>query len=262
LCIITLGIILCLSIVKPVTADEALEDGLAATSRITDRVSSGTCFLVSARGTRGPENVKAVLITTAHALEGMTGSECQLILRTLKSDRSFTRKEVAVPIRTDNKPRWKRHPDHDIAALPVELPAGVAVKPFLTQQLADEKSLTDRKIRVGQEVWIPCYPSNLEANEAGWAILRKGAIATYPLTPLRVAKTLLIDFSVFGGESGAPVVAISEGKPLVVGMVVGMHRQTSRSSTPFEDRTTHTPLGLAIVVQAAFVRETLDLLGK
>ena len=39
-----------------------------------------------------------------------------------------------------------------------------------------------------------------------------------------------------------------------------MQRQTDRMSLPFEERTTHTPLGLAIVVPASVIRETIDLL--
>ena len=49
------------------------------------------------------------------------------------------------------------------------------------------------------------------------------------------------------------------GKYDAMGVILGMHRQTDRATLPFEDRTMHTPLGLAIAAQAAFIRETIEL---
>ena len=46
----------------------------------------------------------------------------------------------------------------------------------------------------------------------------------------------------------------------VVGLVHGMHRQTDKASLPLQELTFHTPLGLSIVVQAAFLRDTIELL--
>jgi hypothetical protein len=47
--------------------------------------------------------------------------------------------------------------------------------------------------------------------------------------------------------------------PSVVGVVVGMQRQTDRISSPYEEKTMHTPLGLAIVVPSTRVREVIEL---
>jgi hypothetical protein len=41
-----------------------------------------------------------------------------------------------------------------------------------------------------------------------------------------------------------------------------MQRQTDRSTLPFEEKTVHMPLGLAIVAQAAFVRELVEAMGR
>ncbi len=142
----------------------------------------------------------------------------------------------------------------------LNVPEGADLKPFAYRQLADEKWAADRRIRVGQEVRIPCFPAQLEANEAGWPVLRTGWIATHPLTPLASAKTMLVDYSQFGGDSGAPVVACDGQEPLVVGLVFAMQRQTDKISMPFEERTVHTSLGLAIAVQSPFLRETIDRL--
>lgn len=64
------------------------------------------------------------------------------------------------------------------------------------------------------------------------------------------------------GDSGAPLYTLIHGTPHLAGMVVGMHRQTDHSVSAFEERTSHTPLGLAIVVQAGVVTRTLGKFWK
>src|SRR5262249_55559828 len=134
-------------------------------------------------------------------------------------------------------------------------------------QIADEAAFKAKQVRVGQDAWIPCFPARLESNPAGWPILRRGSIASHPLAPTKAQKTFLLDYSAFGGDSGAPVVVLTdvkrgqgkEQRPLVVGLVFGMNRQTDKATLPFEERIMHTPLALAVVVHAPFIRETIDL---
>lgn len=238
-------------------AEEPLEDIMSAAFRLTNNERSGTCFLVRTNGVdETPPRI--ALVTAAHVLDQM-GGEAEWIAR-IESDGQIVRRPIKLKLREGDKPLWKRHIELDVAALPVELPERAAVKPFLLKQIADELRVKDRQVRVGQEAWIPCYPAKLEANEGGWPVLRRGSIASHPLFPAKSAKTMLLDYTAFGGDSGAPVVVLHDDKPLVVGLVLGMHRQTDRSVLPFEERTTHTPLGLSIVVQASFVRETIELL--
>jgi hypothetical protein len=148
----------------------------------------------------------------------------------------------------------------DIAALPVQLPPGVAVTTLSYEQLADAAWVAGKHLRVGQDVWIPCYPAQLEANDAGWPVLRHGTVASHPLCPVEHVKSILIDFHTFGGDSGAPVLTNSKDGCYVVGLVSGMQRQTDKATLPLQELTFHTPLGLSIVVQAAFIRETIELL--
>jgi len=256
------GAIIALAMNRPTLADDAIEDALAATFRITDHKTSGTGFLVSAESGDNKQTTKPLLVTAAHVLEGFPAASCTLVLRANAADGSSVRKETSISIRDGDKVRWKRHPKLDIAAMRIELPEGTAAKLLTIRQLADETWAAERKIRVGKEVFIPCFPATLEANDAGWPVLRKGTIATHPLVPLRAAQTILIDSSAFGGDSGAPVVITENNDPVVVGLVIGMHRQTDKSVMPFEERTMHTPLGLSIAVQAPLIRETIDLALK
>ncbi len=241
-------------------ADSPVEELLQATFRIADREHSGTCFLIATKEVDALKPRRVILATAAHVMEQMAGNECELFLRSVNEDQVFSRQPLTILVRNEGKQLWTRHPEIDIATIFVDLPENISVKPLLLDQLADEAHVIDKTVRVGRETWIPCYPAKLEANEAGWPVLRKGSIASHPLTPLKSTKTMLIDYRAFGGDSGAPVAMIVNEQPFVVGVVLGMHRQTDRSSLPFEEKTMHTPLSLSIVGQAAFLRETIELM--
>jgi hypothetical protein len=239
-------------------AAEQAEDALRATVRITRGSVSGTGFFV-ATGDESDSGPRHVLVTAAHVFNVMDGADCAVVFRARGKANELVRKEVGLTIRDGKKPRWAQHPEADVAVIAMDLPEGVDVKAFADRQIAAAKLAEDRKVRVGQDVCIPCYPAKLEANSAGWPILRKGSIASHPLAG---AKTMFVDYSNFGGDSGAPVVAWVEKEAVVVGLVTGMQRQSDRSSTPFEERTVHTPLHLAVAVQAPLVRQTIGLWRK
>lgn len=243
-------------------AADPLEDLLSATFRIADKDHSGTCFLVSRQAVKSENPKHAVLVTAEHVLAQMPRPQCDLILRTEGPENRSARKVISIEIRNGDKPKWTRIPDIDVATMLVELPEDASVKPIPLDQIADEESLKNRAVRVGQETWIGCFPAKLESNEAGWPILRRGSIATYPLFPVKANKTILVDYNVFGGDSGAPIAVIVNDHPLIIGVASGMQRQTDRSTLPFEERTMHTPMGLSIAVQAAYLRETIGLMMK
>lgn len=236
---------------------EPYVDALRATVRITNGKKSGTGFIV-ATGGKADAGSKYLLVSAAHVFRDMAGESCKIIFRAAGKNGGFVRKEVTLAIKKEKEPLWKKHKEMDVAAITIKLPEGIDVKPFELNQIAVAKFAEDGKIRVGQDVCIPCFPANLEANKAGWPILRRGSIASYPLFPLASAKRFFVDSSSFGGESGAPVVAWVDGKALVVGLITSMQRQTDKSKLPFEERIVHTPLGLGIAVQAPLVREVIE----
>jgi len=250
------------------TADDRLERILSGTFRLADERSSGVCLLIERKPAAEAEQTGLALVTAAHVLEGMAGGECQLMLREARPDGTFVRRETTIPIRENQTPRWRKHTEQDLAALPVTLPENVAVSPFRFAELADEPAILAKRVRVGQSVWIPSFPAKMEANEAAWPVLRQGVIASYPLAPVQVTKTFLVDVRTFGGDSGAPVVVLpasdghADGEILIAGLVLGMHRQTDKATLPFEELTFHTPLGLAVVAQAHFIRETMESLER
>jgi len=244
---------------------EAIPETLAATYKLTNRSSTATCFVVTRPDADDTRRQELILVTAAHVLEKMSGDECRIVLRARGEDGSFVREEVPLKIRSANRSLWIKHPQVDVAALKLTLPAGRTLDALNLERLAREPAIETGKLHSAKEVWIPCYPAQLEANSAGFPILRRGAVASFPLTPIRRFRTYLVDYRTFGGDSGAPVMmrdretpAKVTDRPLVVGLVIGQHRETTRSVTPVEERTVHRPLELAIVVHAEFIRQTID----
>jgi len=236
---------------------EPYEDALRATVRITNGKASGTGFFVVTGDKSDPER-QHLLITAAHVLRDMAGDTCTIIFRAQAEGGEFVRKEVALTIQKDKKPLWEQHKELDVAVIAMNLPEGLDIKPFKDSQIAAVRFAEEGKVKVGQNICIPCFPANLEANPAGWPILRRGSIASHPLIPLSGAKTFFVDSFSFGGESGAPVVLWVKDKAYVVGLITSMQRQTDKTKMPFEERTVHTPLGLGIAVQSPFIRQVIE----
>lgn len=252
----TILMVLAVAAVAPVArADIALET-LRATVRVDGGGQSGTAFVVALPAEDGAAGT-TLLVTAAHVFENAKGDTCTVSFRSAEQE-GFARLDARVAIRAGERPLWTRHPDADVAILPVEPPAGADLASFSFAQLADGPSFARREVAVGQPVWVACFPAKTEANAAGWPILRRGTVATHPLAPIDRVKTFFVDYAHFGGDSGSAVVVDRGGAPLVAGVVVAMQRQTDRVTSPFEEKKVHTPLGLAIVVPSDRVLQTID----
>ncbi len=255
------GLVALLSVATAMAEETPIEQVIGATFRMTNGKTSATAFLVAMEPAEGQERGQTVLVTAAHALEQMPDTACKLILRVEEAD-TYARQEAEIALRADGKPRWVRHPELDVAVLPVDLPEKTAARPLSVRQVADAAWASERKLRVGGDVYIPGYPATLEGNEAGWPVLRRGFVATHPLLPLENAQKMFVNAATFGGDSGAPVAFLYGDEVRIVGLVTGMQRQTSRSKMTFEEHVSHMPMALAITVQAPFICDTIELLGK
>jgi hypothetical protein len=173
---------------------------------------------------------------------------------------------VPLTTRSGEHPLWVKHPDADVAAIKFSLPSGVSCQPLSLDQFARAEDFAEGRIRLGSDAWIFCFPAQLEANDVGFPILRHGLIASLPLLPISANQTFLVDFNTFGGDSGAPVMFGERGaiqpRVLIIGLVLGMHRQTDKVSMPFEERTVHHPLGLSILAPAGVIRQTVEAILK
>ena len=242
-------------------AAEPLEDAIRGTVRMTEGSASATAFIVD-MGEGAEKERRFAIVTGAHVFQDLDAETCTLHFRVPDEEHGFARLGVGLKIRKDDEPLWVRHPTADVAAMYVELPENADVVPFGIEQIASEDSFDSKKIRVGQEVYVPCFPAKVESNDAGFPILRQGSIASYPLNRPTVGDSILIDYSHFGGDSGAPVTAIIDDRLVVVAVATAMIRQMNKIESEFEQRTTHTPLGLATAVRSVLVLETLEKLKK
>ncbi len=236
----------------------ALQQLLSATGKLAGKDSSGTCFLLRPPASAGWPNNVFILVTAAHALSEVPGAEAHLVLRDRRPDGSYLRREIPLLLRSGDRTLWRKHPQEDVAVLRFSLPRDVTCDPPNLGQLAQSADFVNGSIALGTDTWIFGCPAQLEVNEAGFPVLRHGSIASLPLIPIDSHRTFLVDFSTFGGDSGGPVMHRDSG--MILGLVLGMHRQTDRTVIPFEERTVHHPLGLAIVAHAGVIRETVELL--
>jgi len=176
-----------------------------------------------------------------------------------------------------------QHPSADVAVVGITLPSFVSKqsrgKPLLsTDLLADDAFMQKYEIHPGDELLCLGYPLGVEANNQGFAILRSGRIASFPLTPAITVRSFLYDFEVFGGNSGSPVYFVDKSRTYggtthlgeticsLVGLVTQEKFHHIRSEKPSEDSSgkkrdevTREDLNLAVVVPSQFIKETLDI---
>ncbi len=217
-----------------------------------------------------------VLVTAAHVLEEMVGDTATLNLRRRVDQGKNTWVQVPYPlkIRTNGQPNWKRNPQADVAVMYIiplpDSPLNL-IKPISSDMLADDKMLTDYDVKPGDELRCLGYPLGVASNDAGFPVLRSGRIASYPLLPTESTKTFLLDFRVFKGNSGGPVyfVELMRPKPpafefmsyhFVMGLVSDEVLFTEQSGGPYSSQMHQTQLGLAKVVHASLIKQTIDML--
>jgi hypothetical protein len=240
---------------------------IQATFKLVNPSSTATCFLLSRPQSGKDKKRETILVTAAHVLQQMTGEQATLVLRKANKDGTYARHELNLKVRVKDRPLWTKHATTDIAALRIQLPEGVAAVPLPLGALAGENDIKAGRFGPGDDVRVACYPVRFEIGAAAFPIVRRGAIAGYPLTPVKAHNTFLVDYNNFVGDSGGPVFVVEKNEddettPLVVGVVLGQHLYDERTKLAFEERVLHHRLGLGIVVHADFVRETIALLPK
>jgi hypothetical protein len=240
---------------------------IQATFKLVNPASTATCFLLGRPQPGAEKKSETILITAAHVFEQMTGEQATLVLRKPNKDGTYARHELNLKVRAKDRPLWTKHAKVDVAALRIQLPAGVAAAPLPLAALVDETAIKAGRFGPGDDVRIACYPVRFEISAAGFPVVRRGAVSGFPLAPVKAYNTFLVDYNNFVGDSGGPVFVIDEKEedetnPLVIGVVLGQHLYDERTKLAFEERVLHHRLGLAIVVHAQFVRETLQLLPK
>lgn len=241
---------------------------MRSTFKIAGQDTLGTAFILGKSDPKNEGRSFYILITAAHVLEGMKGEFATLFLRTRKGE-VYTKLPHRIRIRNEQVPIWSRHPDLDVAAMPVPIPPEADIYLASTDFLATDERIRDLEINAGDEVFVLGYPYGVESNEAGFPILRSGKIASFPLLPTVKTKSFLLDFEVFTGNSGGPVFidqqmrtigsAARVGNFVSVLGIVSQERSVTEKIQSIEGyRVKSHKLGLAVVVHASFLAELVE----
>ncbi|MEI7881337.1 MAG: serine protease [bacterium] len=246
---------------------------MRSTFKFDGKDSIGTVFVMGAPSKDNPSVLRYTLITAAHVLEAANGDEATLHLRVKNGDQ-FVRRPFIIKIRDHGTNLWIRHPSADVAALRISVPSEVDIKIISTSGIfADDDFIKSTEIHPGDELFALGFPLGSEANEAGFPILRSGAIASYPLIPTADVKTFLFDFQVYRGNSGGPVFIYQMNRLVgaklptinicrIMGLVSQEKIITEQVQSLYENRQSQYPIAAAVVVHASLIQETLALLEK
>lgn len=238
-----------------------------STFKIQGEESLGTVFIMGEPSPDEPNRFYYVMITAGHVLDAIKSDVGVLSLRKQDGNK-FVRLLYPVQIRNKGIPLWTQLPNVDVAAMRVRLPTDVDVKQISTNLLATDKILEEFQVHPGDQLLVLGYPYGAEANEAGFPILRSGRIASYPLTPTKNTITFLLDFEVFKGNSGGPVLLYAENRfyggsthigttQFIMGVVSQEKGLTERVKTLNETVERTHRLSLAVIVHSSFVADLI-----
>jgi S1-C subfamily serine protease len=231
--------------------------------------SLGTGFVLGKQSRKDPKRAHYVLITAAHVLDVPGGGPVAILHAHVRSGDNWQRVATPLALKDGDKPRWMRHATADIAVIPVSLPETPDF-PLLPVSLLASKDML-RRLGVHPGDFLNClgFPLGVEGSPAGFAVLRLGAVASYPVDD---PSGFLLDLRVFGGNSGGPVY-ISEGiRSMGAGVALGNFRailgvvsqeinvKDVQKGLYSETTQTHS-LGLAKVVPAYLAAELIDRLA-
>jgi len=225
-------------------------------------VSLGTVFFM-AKPVPDSKRFRFVMITARHVLEGIQGDTAMLNLRR-RTDTGWRRVRYPIKIRDAGQPLWTELEDVDVAVMYVNVPDGIQIPIISTSLLADDEMLSQFEVNPGEELSCLGYPFGAESNAAGFAVLRSGRIASYPLLPTETTRTFLFDFAIFSGNSGGPVYLSSNNRTYggrmhtgeTVHFIVGLvTQQLSANLSSAKER-----LSLASVIHASLIKKAVAML--
>ncbi len=242
-------------------------DMMRATLKLKHQDSTATGFVL--RQSLPENRGRSILVTAAHVLEMTPGPESTVVYRVNEGEGIYRKETMPLVIRKEEKPVWVKHATEDIAVMPITLPANADLSEVSTDLLATDELLRKRQLHPGQTVSCLGYPHRVEANGAGFPILRTGPIASYPLIPSSANKTFMLSTNTFEGDSGGPIYLCeppqkdgAQETRLILGLMHGQHFLDEEMTMVYGSSKLRHRLGLGIVIQAPLIRETIDLLAK
>lgn len=256
--------------VTPLRAEDFSTQVVSATFKVIDAKSNAAAFILSRPAQGKPDQFESILVTAAHVLELTQGNHVTLQLRMKEGEGDYHKLPMKLPIRAHGKPLWVKHPTADIVAIRITPPKDADIPRLSVDLLADDAAYKTFEIHPGDRVLTCGYPHEVEANAAGFPLLRAGSIAAFPLVPAKTVKSYFADLNTFEGDSGSPVFFDEMNRSyggkeqpgrvqLIVGIVIAQEFFDEEVKMHYGTIKNRQRLGLAIVVPAAFIRETVQL---
>lgn len=249
-------------------ADDFHTDMMRATVKLQHDKSTATGFVLHQPGAEGKRS-RSILVTAAHVLEASPDAETTIVYRVAEAEGLYRKESMPLPIRKDGEPLWIKHPEEDIAVLPVQLPEQADLPEISTELLATDDMLREHRIHPGRSVALLGFPHRVEANGAAFPILRTGPIASYPLIPTSLNRRFMLSTNTFEGDSGGPIYIDESARSradgakdlrMILGLMHGQHFLDEEMTMIYGTSKIRHRLGLGIVIQASLIRETIDRL--
>jgi hypothetical protein len=228
------------------------EEMMWSTYPVATQKGQATGFVINYPDPLAKGGASAVVLTSAHVLATMGNRPMVIGLRLKRPEGGAVMMPLMLaPEKQSGSGRfYVRHPTCDVAAFRVRLPSDIKQQVDLSTSLDERALRTGKGLRTGDDVSLLGYPEVLPGTDGGFAVLRSGKVASYPVGIRSAENMFLINTDVYPGDSGAPVfVSARYGRPRLVGML------SSRIAAN-EESFSH----LAVAVDAAAIRETLALL--
>ena len=234
-----------------------------------DKERTGTCFIMARRLKADSDEGVYVLITAKHVFEDIRGDQATVVLRKRNTIGDPIPLPFLLKIRDRGRKLYTEHASADVAAIDVDLPSESIMAQLegniaTPNWFATDDFLKDIAIHPGDELLSLGYPFGLQANDAGYAVLRSGKIASYPIIPQKRVPPILYDFRVLPGNSGGPVY-FEYADRLYKGTYSPFKRVTFQKIfglvTSMVNPIQNTDPSIGLIVPSVFIKETIDQLA-
>jgi len=242
-------------------AETSAERLMRATFKIFNTDSTSTGFLVCDPAAGG-SRTNVLLVSAAHTFKKAKGDSVLLVCRVKEPDGAWKRLDHKIMIRDGTNALWTSHSTQDVAVIRCALPPQADFAPLPMSSLATERDAQSLGLTVGSHIFYFGYPYRTEANAAGFPILREGVVSGYPLFPAAQYPHYFMSAPTFSGDSGAPVsvAEADDAQPHIIGLVITRTQQKDKLTSADFEMTFKRDMALGSIVQAEFIRETIDLL--
>ncbi len=232
---------------QTVPSPSPVETAMHATFKLFNQSSTATCFLL-----KDPPTGEVYLVTAAHVLSNARGETSILVLRKTDADGRYQRLDQTIPIREGEKDLWTKHPEQDIAAMRLTLPAGT----LESNAILPLSALESPGLTYGGQIIVLTYPKRLESSPAGFPVARQGIVASFPLRPSD-DPVFMIDFTAWDGDSGGPVVLDRPDGPVIAGLAISRIHHNETIETETESRKVKHALGLGKALHSSLILDTI-----